>query len=625
MRNYHFYNPYSFFNNRLGFDYAPAQVHTYLNPTADIIFYFLVVNFPPKLVGFLMGGIHGLNFWFLFLITYYILKKIYLRTGHGNILKPSSENGKKKRISVIFREENNYNMRWPNQAIIAFSLLIGVVGLYGPISIFELGFTFNDNLVSLFILGAILLLIRKMVLEGNYNLKDFKKELVLSGLLVGIGIGLKLAHVSYGIGIVLAITALKGDWRSKLLSISLISVSIVAGVLISSGHWMFLMWTKFESPIFPFYNEIFQSPYYILNNIDILRLNPRPKGLIETLFYPFYFLFDSDYKGGSVKQIRDARYAIIYSLIILSFLKALRVNFRRNNDPKERKSKYLLARVSLSFLLFYTAIFPLTQVKSKLEWRLTALDLTSYLIYASLINYLIYAILAILIFFIVKNMDLRRGGIGEQDTNENSRQVTLFLIIFFIGSFISWQIIFLIHRYLSPLEVLSPLLIVTLFVYLVENSTLRNWFISVSFILIIFSVEGTIPKTMAWDKSYFRVTVPDMEQLDSSIIFMAGINPISYLIPFFPPGARFIRLEGHFKFNNPGVETQFHQEINEIIQNHSGPFYLLSRLNYFSDHKKLLEDLGLRVIRADSKGIKSEHESEGLRLWVVRKENPLTM
>ena len=217
MRNYHFYNPYSFFNNRLGFDYAPAQVHTYLNPTADIIFYFLVVNFPPKLVGFLMGGIHGLNFWFLFLITYYILKKIYLRTGHGNILKPSSENGKKKRISVIFREENNYNMRWPNQAIIAFSLLIGVVGLYGPISIFELGFTFNDNLVSLFILGAILLLIRKMVLEGNYNLKDLKKELVLSGLLVGIGIGLKLAHVSYGIGIVLAITALKGDWRSKLL------------------------------------------------------------------------------------------------------------------------------------------------------------------------------------------------------------------------------------------------------------------------------------------------------------------------------------------------------------------------------------------------------------------------
>ena len=116
-----------------------------------------------------------------------------------------------------------------------------------------------------------------------------------------------------------------------------------------------------------------------------------------------------------------------------------------------------------------------------------------------------------------------------------------------------------------------------------------------------------------------------MEQLDSSIIFMAGINPISYLIPFFPPGARFIRLEGHFKFNNPGVETKFQEEIIEIIHNHSGPFYLLSRLNYFSDHKKLLEDLGLRVIRADSKGIKSEHESEGLRLWVVRKENPLTM
>jgi len=625
MRNYHFYNPHSLLNNRLGFDYAPAQVHTYLNPTADLIFYFFVVTFPPKLVGFLMGGIHGLNFWLLFLITYYILKRFYLTNGRSSVLKSLSEYGEKKEIDETIGEDNGHYLRRQNRIIIGCSLLVGAVGLYGPISIFEMGFTFNDNLISLFILGAILVLIRKMVSNGNYNLKDIKKELITAGILVGIGIGLKLAHVSYGIGIILALTALKGDLRSKLLSVSLISASIATGVLISSGYWMFLMWSKFESPIFPFYNEIFRSPYYTQNNIDILRLNPIQRGLIQNLLYPFYFLFDSDYKPGSVKHIRDARYAIVYCLLILSFFKALRIKFLLHSTPMARKNNYLLARVSLSLLLYYTSIFPLLQVKQILEWRLLAQDLTSYLSYVNILAYLIYIILAILIFFIVNNIDLRRESVREKDFNEHARRVSLFVSLFFIGSFIIWQIIFSIHRYLSPLEVLSPLLIVMLYFYLVENTILRNWFIFVSFILIIISVKGTIPNRIEWDKSFFRVKVPDIEQLDSSIVFMAGKDPIAYLIPFFPPGARFIRLESLFKFNNPGVETKFHEEMNETIRGHVGPFYLLSREHQFPRHKKLVEKLGFIINQDESEGIRSEHEPEGLRLWIVRKAASFAM
>lgn len=624
LLNYHFYNSYSLFNNRLGFDYTPAQVQTYLNPAPDFIFYFFVRMFPPKLVVFLMGGIHGLNFWLLFLISYYALKRMYLPSDRNEEIIFSPEGGEKKGLEDVSEKGKDYNFTGPNWAIIGISFLIGIVGLYGPVTIFELGLTINDNLISLFILGAILVIIRKMVLDRNYSLSEIKKELIISGILVGIAIGLKLTQVSYGIGIILAVGVFRGNWRVKLVSISLISASIVAGVLISSGYWMFLMWTKFESPIFPFYNEIFHSPYYSLNNINILTEKPIARGLLMNLLYPFYFFFDPDYEGGYFTHVRDARFAIVYSLVILSVLWSGRLYFRRNNNNEVRNSNNLLGRISLTLLLFYTAIFPIMQAKSILERRLLALDLSSHLSTVNILAYLIYVSIAFIVFFIVRNMDLRRGNIGEKNTDKHSKRVSLFLLLFFIGSFITWQTIFSIHRYLSPLEILSPLIIVILIVYLVENITLRRLFIFVSFILIILSVVGRIPKIIPWNKSFFRVNVPDMEQLDSSIVFMAGKDPIAYLIPFFPPGARFIRLESHFRFNNPGVETKFHEEINALIQNHDGSLYLLSRWIHFPQHEQLLRNLGLKVNRAVSEGIKSEHEPDGLRLWAVRKEKPMS-
>ena len=77
------------------------------------------------------------------------------------------------------------------------------------------------------------------------------------------------------------------------------------------------------------------------------------------------------------------------------------------------------------------------------------------------------------------------------------------------------------------------------------------------------------------------------------------------------------------KFNNPGVETKFHEEIKELIQNHDGPFYLLTRWVNLPSYEQLLKKLGLKVNRAVSDGIVSEHEPDGLRLWVVWKEIPI--
>src|SRR5918994_883963 len=51
LRNYHWYNAYSFLTGRFGFDVVPAQTPSFYNPTLDIPF-FLLGNAVPAPVAY---------------------------------------------------------------------------------------------------------------------------------------------------------------------------------------------------------------------------------------------------------------------------------------------------------------------------------------------------------------------------------------------------------------------------------------------------------------------------------------------------------------------------------------------------------------------------------------------
>src|ERR1700722_12262318 len=68
--NYHFYNPFAFIHQRFLQDYWPSSfVHAHLPPTIDFLSYFLVNYFPVISVTFIIGAIHGINFWLVFMIA----------------------------------------------------------------------------------------------------------------------------------------------------------------------------------------------------------------------------------------------------------------------------------------------------------------------------------------------------------------------------------------------------------------------------------------------------------------------------------------------------------------------------------------------------------------------------
>ena len=77
LQNYHFYNAWAFLNDRLGWDYAPAQLQSFLNPVIEVPFYWMIAtDWPPRLVAFVMGLPGGVGAFFLAKILLRIFGKL---------------------------------------------------------------------------------------------------------------------------------------------------------------------------------------------------------------------------------------------------------------------------------------------------------------------------------------------------------------------------------------------------------------------------------------------------------------------------------------------------------------------------------------------------------------------
>jgi len=277
LRNYHFYNAYAFLNNRLSFDVVPAQLQTFHNPLLDVPFYLMITQLPPVVYGFLVGGLHGLNIWFIYKITYHILIN----------------------VSQTKRQ--------------LLSLVAGVIGYCGAANLSEIGSTYHDNLTSLFVLGGVLLLVSSILKCKTRPMFISKKTVAAAGLLFGFATGLKLVVAVYSLAFVFALFITGDLWKENIKNAMLSVFSIGTGFIVSNGYWMVVLWKTFQNPLFPYYNQIFKSPYYEVTNL--LDTRYLPEGTFEILFYPFHFFKNSSLV--SATGFFDARMALCYILLML--------------------------------------------------------------------------------------------------------------------------------------------------------------------------------------------------------------------------------------------------------------------------------------------------------------------
>jgi hypothetical protein len=283
LRNYHFYNAYAFLNDRLRFDFAPAQIQTYLNPLLDILTFWLIEVLPPRGVGFMLGAVQGLNFWLVYSIARAVLH--------------------------------------PCPAVLEIALALGcaALGCYGVVGISELGTVFHDLTTSTFVLLAVLLFITASLRRPDVADRGSLVRIALAGVAIGIGVGVKYTLAIYPIGFGVAILVASPSWRERWLRGSVWGAGAVVGLALGAGYWMLLMYEEFGSPLFPFYNAIFRSPY--MEPVNFVETRFLPTTLTKTLLYPIFFT--SDKTTAMEHSFQDLRLAVVYALIAATLPTAL--------------------------------------------------------------------------------------------------------------------------------------------------------------------------------------------------------------------------------------------------------------------------------------------------------------
>ena len=239
QRNYHYYVAYAFLHDRLEVDIAAAQIQSWFNPLGHLLHYAAISHLRPLWAGALMGGLAAVP-----ICLVYLLVRL---TATGLTL---------------------------GQSRFVATLAAAVAGS-GAIFISELGSTFVDILWSSFFLGALALFARLPeqhrigFLDASAN-----RSLALAGVLAGMAVGLKLVFAAYALALVLALFVTWPRRRFSLAAVALFGAGLLAGFGLSGGYWAYTLWSKYGNPVFPFYNGIFESPWYPLVNTSDPRYRP---------------------------------------------------------------------------------------------------------------------------------------------------------------------------------------------------------------------------------------------------------------------------------------------------------------------------------------------------------------
>jgi hypothetical protein len=327
LQNYHYYNAYAFLHHRLSVDMAPAQLQTFFNPLLDVPFYLMSQHFPSPLIGFVLGFVHGFNLSLVLVVFWKIT-----RISH-------------KRVKLII------------------GVVILAVSAIAPGFISELGGTMNDNVVSIFVLAALLLLIMASGYHENESIRRGRLVVCIAGFVMGIGVGLKPTISVYAISVAFSLVMLFDSWPERVRCFVNYGAAGMLGVIASAGFWWWELWSHFGNPFFPFLNNLFQSPYIQPHTFADKRFLPAHAW--EYFIWPFIFSWNSE----RVAEVRfsDVRFALVCLFFIAFMLRGL---FRSRAE-----SPLIYTRPANFLFLFFALAFVLWMSTSSIYRYLISLEL----------------------------------------------------------------------------------------------------------------------------------------------------------------------------------------------------------------------------------------------------------
>ncbi len=78
------------------------------------------------------------------------------------------------------------------------------------------------------------------------------------------------------------------------------------------------------------------------------------------------------------------------------------------------------------------------------------------------------------------------------------------------------------------------------------------------------------------------------------MVLMTGVDPMAYVIPFFPEPVRFLRIQSYFT-GPSDTPNGFDRRMQQLVAEHRGPLYVLYRFYEENQSRDALQAYGLAI------------------------------
>ena len=141
-------------------------------------------------------------------------------------------------------------------------------------------------------------------------------------------------------------------------------------------------------------------------------------------------------------------------------------------------------------------------------------------------------------------------------------------------AYAAWVAIFAIYRYLVPLEMLAPMLIVFAVGLLPLRARTRGLVAASVLAVLAATVQpGNWTRLDRWLDRAVQADIPPVPLESSPMILMAGFEPYSHVVSAFPPEIPFVRIQSNFA--SPDENKGINAVVRERLTSHKGSFLLL--------------------------------------------------
>ena len=236
LLNYHAYNPFAWLHGRHAIDLMPAQMQSWYNPTLDLPFYWLAT-----------APIDGrwVALWLALPAVFAVW--VGLRLATRLAARP---------------------LRLVEQVLLVLVMLSGGAGFA------SLATTFNEWPIALGLISCLYLLMR-----GIETSTVRWWPLLLAGLIGGAAVGLKLTAMVYALALGIGCLCF-APTGARLRATAGFGLAGLLGALLAGGVWFFHVYTITGNPVFPYFNDLFNSPFAEPWRYQDDRF--KPQGLLET-------------------------------------------------------------------------------------------------------------------------------------------------------------------------------------------------------------------------------------------------------------------------------------------------------------------------------------------------------